>query len=30
MYYAYIMKKTGASNYEATKYDSIGPKFYTH
>ncbi len=24
------MKKGNASNYEATKYDSVGPKFYTH
>jgi len=27
---AYAMKRGGASNYETTKYDSIGPKFYTH
>jgi len=24
------MKKNGSSNYEGTKYDSIGPKFFTH
>ncbi len=29
MFLAYVMKKSAASNYEATKYDSIGPKFYT-
>ncbi len=29
-FFAYTMKKTGASNYEVTKYDSIGPRFYTH
>jgi hypothetical protein len=23
------MKKSGASNYQLTKYDSLGPKFYT-
>lgn len=24
------MKKNGASNFEVTKYDSIGPRFFTH